>query len=192
MDLVDPRFRGQACIANPLFGTTSMHAAALFQVLGEERAREFFERFIANGGTIVSSIGEVRRRVAAGDFVIGITDTDDFNVAREEGQPVRAVYPDEDGVGTLVIPNAAVLISGGPNPAEGQEFIDALLRPSTEQALAYSPAAQMPARPGVPRPEHVPALDELSPMQVDYAGLAAELERLSRGFLQEWVARNSR
>jgi iron(III) transport system substrate-binding protein len=153
---------------------------------------EFFERFIANGGTIVSSNGEVRRRVAAGDFVIGITDTDDFNVAREEGQPVRAVYPDEDGVGTLVIPNAAVLISGGPNPAEGQEFIDALLRPSTEQALAYSPAAQMPARPGVPRPEHVPALEELSPMQVDYAGLAAELERLSRGFLLEWVARNSR
>jgi hypothetical protein len=38
----------------------------------------------------------------------------------------------------------------------------------------------------------VPALEELSPMQVDYAGLAAELERLSRGFLQEWVARNSR
>src|SRR5215207_972374 len=29
-DLADARFKGKACIANPLFGTTSMHAAALF------------------------------------------------------------------------------------------------------------------------------------------------------------------
>ncbi len=36
MDLLDKRFQGKACIANPLFGTTSMHAAALFAVLGEK------------------------------------------------------------------------------------------------------------------------------------------------------------
>ena len=65
-DLLDPRFKDSACLANPLFGTTSMHAAALFEVLGEQAAREFFEEFIENGGTIVSSNGEVRRRVAAG------------------------------------------------------------------------------------------------------------------------------
>ena len=28
-DLADPRFKDKACLANPLFGTTSMHAAAL-------------------------------------------------------------------------------------------------------------------------------------------------------------------
>ena len=55
MDLLDPRFRGKACIANPLFGTTSMHAAALFAVLGEEKAKAFFEGFTANGGTMLSS-----------------------------------------------------------------------------------------------------------------------------------------
>ena len=49
MDLLEPRFQGQACIANPLFGTTSMHAAALFEVLGAERARGFFERFVDSG-----------------------------------------------------------------------------------------------------------------------------------------------
>lgn len=192
MDLVDPRFRGQACIANPLFGTTSMHAAALFQALGEQRAREFFEQFVANGGTIVSSNGEVRRRVAAGDFALGITDTDDFNVARREGRPVAAVYPDAGGLGTLVIPNAAVLIAGGPNPDAGRQFIDFLLRPETERALAESAAAQMPVRAGVPRPEHVRALSELTPMQVDYTALAAALERLSEGYLREWVAQHSR
>jgi iron(III) transport system substrate-binding protein len=187
MDLLDPRFAGRACLANPLFGTTSMHAAALFQALGEQNAREFFERFIANGGTIVSSNGEVRRRVAAGDFALGITDTDDFNVAFQEGQPVRAVYPDADGIGTLIIPNAAVLIAGAPNPTGGKQFIDFLLRPETEQALAESDAAQMPLRAGVPAPDYVRSVASIMPMAVDYSELATELEELSKGFLVEWV-----
>ena len=147
MDLLEPRFQGQACIANPLFGTTSMHAAALFEALGEERARRFFEQFIENGGRIVSSNGEVRRRVAAGDCVLGLTDTDDANVARQEGKPVGVVYPDQEMMGTLIIPNAVVLLGGGPNPAAARRFIDYLLRPETEQALAESGAAQMPVRP---------------------------------------------
>lgn len=190
MDLLDPRFAGRACIANPLFGTTSMHAAALFQSLGEQEARQFFERFIANGGTIVSSNGEVRRRVAAGDFALGVTDTDDFNVAFQEGQPVQAVYPDADGIGTLIIPNAAVLIAGAPNAAGGKQFIDYLLRPETEQALAESRAGQMPLRTGVQTPDHVRSAASITPMAVDYSVLAAELEQLGEGFLLEWVSRH--
>src|SRR5262245_4931924 len=150
MDLLDPRFRGKVCIANPLFGTTSMHAAALFAVLGEGKAKAFFSGFTENGGKILSSNGEVRRRVALGEFAVGITDTDDANVARLEGKPVGIVYPDADGMGTLIIPNCAVRIAGGPNADAGRQFIDYLLRPETEQALAASEAAQMPLRPGVP------------------------------------------
>ncbi len=190
MDLLDERFRGQACIANPLFGTTSMHAAALFQVLGEARAKEFFEKFIANGGTIVSSNGEVRRRVAAGDFAVGITDTDDAHVALQEGKPVGVVFPDAGGMGTLVIPNAVMLIRGAPHPEAGKKFIDYLLRPETELALAESIAAQIPLRPGVKPPEGGYSLDEITPMKVDYVLLAKELEKLSRGFLKEWVDAN--
>ena len=59
MDLLDPRFKDQACIANPLFGTTSMHAAALFSILGEQEAKAFFDKFVENGGKILSSNGEV-------------------------------------------------------------------------------------------------------------------------------------
>ena len=187
MDLLDPRFKGKACIANPLFGTTSMHAAALFQVLGDEKAQAFFEEFTANGGSIVSSNGEVRRRVAAGDFAVGITDTDDAHVALQEGKPVEVVYPDADGMGTLIIPNAVVLIHGGPNPEEGRVFIDYLLLPETEQALAEGEAAQMPVRPGVKVPGEVRALDEIAQMKTDYLQLAHKLEDLSGGFLKEWV-----
>lgn len=191
LDLLDPRFTGKACIANPLFGTTSMHAAALFAVLGEEKAKAFFEGFATNRGKILSSNGEVRRRVADGEFAAGITDSDDVNVARIEGKPVGVVYPDADGMGTLIIPNCAVLIAGGPHLDKGRQFIDYLLRPETEKALAESEAAQMPLRPGVPTPEGIVSIEHLKPMAVDYATLAGLLENLSRGFLKDWVDRNS-
>ena len=191
MDLLDPRFEERACLANPLFGTTSMHAAALFEVLGEERASGFFEQFVANGGRIVSSNGEVRRRVAAGDFALGLTDTDDVNVALQEGKPVGVVYPDQETMGTLIVPNAVVLIEGGPNPSAARRFIDYLLQPETERALAESEAAQMPVRSGVDIPDHVRPLESITSMQVDYVKLAERLDQLSRAFLKDWVDTNS-
>ncbi|MDQ3622849.1 MAG: extracellular solute-binding protein, partial [Verrucomicrobiota bacterium] len=108
LDLGDRKWKAKGCIANPLFGTTSMHAAALFQVIGDAKAREFFEAMKANGVAILSSNGEVKRRVAAGDFAFGITDTDDASVAMKEGKPVGVIFPDQDGMGALIVPNCAV------------------------------------------------------------------------------------
>jgi iron(III) transport system substrate-binding protein len=189
MDLVEPRLKDKACIANPLFGTTSMHAAALFAALGDERAKDFFERFRANGGKMLSSNGEVRRRVADGELAVGLTDTDDANVARLEKKPIGVVYPDQDGTGTLIVPNCTVLIARGPNPEEGRAFIDYLLRPETEEALARSEAAQMPLRKGVPVPDGVTPVERLKAMVVDYGKLASRLQELTGGYLKEWAER---
>ena len=191
-DLADPRFQGKACLANPLFGTTSMHAAALFQALGDDKAKKFFQSLVENNVKILSSNGEVRRRVANGEFEIGLTDTDDVNVAIQEGKPVGFVYPDADGMGTLVMPNAAVLIRGGPNAENGKKFIDYLLRAETELELARSEAAQMPLRPDVELPDGFPfkRVTQLKAMSVDYGTLAVKLEELSLGFLKQWVDEN--
>ena len=185
-DLIAPRFKGKACVANPLFGTTSMHAAALFDVLGEKKAREFFDAMITNNVSMLSSNGEVKRRVATGEFAIGFADTDDANEAMKEGKPIGTVFPDQDGIGTLIVPNAAVLIARGPNAENGRKFIDYLLTAEVEKALAAS-AAQMPLRPAVPVPADVRRVDEIKTMKVDYAKLGARLEELSRGFLKAWV-----
>lgn len=188
----NPDFRGKGCIANPLFGTTSMHAAALFVALGDKGGRDYFDALTRNGIRIVSSNGEVRRRVAAGDCAVGISDSDDAYMALKDKKPVGIVYPDENEMGTLIIPNATVLIAGGPNPTDGKEFIDFLLSTETEQALAESDAAQIPLRSGVKVPPHVRTLDKLYPMNVDYGKLATKLDEISQGFLKAWVAKNSR
>lgn len=187
-DLVDPKWKGKSCLANPLFGTTSMHAAAWFETMGEEKARAYFAALTANQAKMLSSNGEVKRRVAAGDFAFGLTDTDDAVGAVLEGKPVAFVFPDQDGTGTLLVPNAAVLIANAPHAENGQRFIDYLLSADTEKALAVSEAAQIPLRPGVPGPAKLPPLDKIKAMTVDYAKLAERLDGLQNGFLKEWVA----
>jgi iron(III) transport system substrate-binding protein len=189
-DLVDPRFAGRACLANPLFGTTSMHVAALVGVLGEEKTRAFLEGFAKNGGRLASSNGDVKRRVASGECALGLTDTDDAFGAKKDGAPVETVFPDADGLGTLVVPNAAVLISGAPHSDEGRRLIDFLLSPEVERALAESDAAQMPVRAGVSAPPGVPVLQDLRAMPVDYGRLGAVLDEIQRGWLKDWVDRN--
>jgi len=190
-DLNDPSFSGKACVANPLFGTTSMHAAALFQVLGKEKAEEFFNNFTANGGRILGSNGDVKDRVAAGECAIGLTDTDDVNMAISEKLHVGFVFPDQDGMGTLLIPNCAVLINGAPHVEEAKQFIDFLLAPETENILASSMAAQIPLRKAIKGPEIFPPISEIKTMKVDYSTLATTLEKIMKGFLKEWVDNNS-
>jgi iron(III) transport system substrate-binding protein len=181
--------RGKGCIANPLFGTTSMHAAALFLALGDDGGRDFFEGLSRNGVRMVSSNGEVHRRVAAGDCAVGLADSDDAHEAIRDGKPVAVVYPDENGIGTLIVPNAAVLIANAPHSENGKKFVDFLLGPETERALAEGDAAQIPLRPTVAAPPDVRTIDQIKPMPVDYGKLADALDRLSRGFLRQWAAK---
>jgi len=104
-DLADPRWKGEATLANPLFGTTTMHAAALFAAWGDEEANRFFQQLKDNNVRVASSNGEVKRLVVAGEATFGLTDTDDANEALKENAPVDVIYPDQDAMGTLVMPS---------------------------------------------------------------------------------------
>src|SRR3989337_4588933 len=76
-DLTKAVWIGQVAIANPLFGTTAIHIAALFIALGDEKAKGFLNDLKANGVKIVSSNSEVRRLVARGQVKLRTTDPDD-------------------------------------------------------------------------------------------------------------------
>jgi iron(III) transport system substrate-binding protein len=183
-DLANPRFKGQAAIANPLFGTTTMHVAALFAAWGDEEAKRFLGALRDNGVRVASSNGEVKRLVANGEAAIGLVDTDDAHEASEERAPVDVVWPDQDRLGTLVMPTAVVLMKNDPHPQAGKAIIDHLLTGDVERKLAES-AAQMPLRADV----HVPGvrpISEIRAMQVDYERVAAEMDRI-QPWLRQWV-----
>jgi iron(III) transport system substrate-binding protein len=184
-DLADPRFKGKTAIANPLFGTATMHVAALFSAWGDDRAKAFLGSLKDNGVRIASSNGEVKRLVAAGDIAFGLTDTDDAHEALKDGAPVRVVYPDQQEMGTLVMPTVVVLIKGGPHPGAARKLIDCMLSAEVERRMAAS-AAHMPLRAGVQLPENVRPLESMKAMEVDYGKVAHEMERI-QPWLREWV-----
>lgn len=188
MDLADPKWRGRASMPYPLFGTMSAHVAALFLVLGDEKARNYFRALKANGVLVVDGNAESRDRVAAGDVAVGFTDTDDANVAVQAGKPVRTVYPDQDGFGTLLIPNTIALVAGAPHTDQGKRLIDYLLSAAVEEKLASGESAQIPLRSGIKVPKGLRPAAEIKTMQIDWSQLADKLDEAMK-FAQETFVR---
>jgi iron(III) transport system substrate-binding protein len=184
-DLAAPRFRDDAAIANPLFGTTTVHVAALAWRWGEEEVQRFLDQIRENGVRIASSNGEVRRLVEEGEVTVGLTDTDDAIEARARGAPVEIVYPDQEGFGTLVMPTTVVRIRGGPHPEGARRLVDHLLSRPAERYLAAH-GAHMPLHAGVEAPPGLPNVHEIHAMEVDYAEIAKVLERI-QPWLRSWV-----
>jgi iron(III) transport system substrate-binding protein len=175
-DLADPKWKGQVAMADPRFGSTSFHVAALYALAGDEKMDDFFKRLKANGVRIVDGNSLVRDLVARGDVRVGLTDTDDVNVAVENGQSIAMVLPDRSGLGVPVMPNMVSLIANAPNADQGRKLIDYLLSADVEQQLAQSEAVQIPLHAGVPGPKHIPAIDTFKPMTLDFAKAASRVE----------------
>jgi iron(III) transport system substrate-binding protein len=175
-DLADPRWRGQVAMADPRFGSTSFHVAALYAMAGDEKMDDFFRRLKANGVRIVDGNSVVRDLVARGDVKVGLTDTDDVNVAIEDGQPIAMVLPDATGLGVPVMPNMVSLIAQGPHPDEGRRLIDYLLSADVERQLAQSDAVQIPLHAGVQGPKNIPGIGTFKPMTLDYTKAATRVE----------------
>jgi iron(III) transport system substrate-binding protein len=175
-DLSDPKWKGQVVMADPRFGSTSFHVAALYALAGDEKMDDFFRRLKANGVRIVDGNSVVRDLVARGDAKVGLTDTDDVNVAVENGQPIAMVLPDRNGLGVPVMPNMVSLIANAPHGEEGRKLIDYLLSADVERQLAQSEAVQIPLHAGVRGPKNIPSIDTFKPMTLDYAKAASRVE----------------
>lgn len=175
-ELADSKWRGQVAIADPRFGSTSFHVAALYAMAGDEKMDDFFRRLKANGVKVVAGNSVVRDLVARGEVKVGLTDTDDVNVAIEDGQPIAMILPDAAGLGVPVMPNMVSLIANGPNPDEGRRLIDYLLSADVERQLAESEAVQIPLHTGVQGPKNIPAIETFKPMTLDYTKAANRVE----------------
>jgi iron(III) transport system substrate-binding protein len=184
----DPRWKGKAIIANPLFGTTTTQVATLFYLWGEGKARKFMEDLKSNGIKISTSNGESADWVAAGEAGFSLVDSDDAVNRMRQGKPVEMRCPDqgEKGFGCLILPNVAVLIQGAPHPENGKRLVNYLLSRETERKLAFADCAQIPLHPGVETPPDVLRIEQLRTLPIDYPAVARKLQEI-QPYLKEWV-----
>jgi len=187
-DLTNDIYKGRVTMANPLFGTTTFHISALFTELGDEAAKQFLTDLKNNGIVIATSNGDVKKRVMNGEVACGLTDTDDAFEAQKENENIAIVFLDQDGIGSLIMPNTVSLIKGSANHENAKLLMDYLLSRETEEALAKS-CAQMPLHKDVKTPSAVPSLDHIRPMKIDYDQTARKLVDI-QAYLKKWVEEN--
>lgn len=184
----DPVWKRKGVIANPLFGTTTVQMAALFALWGDSRTERFLEGLRENEVKISTSNGESADLVASGEFDFSLVDSDDAVSRVRRGKPVEIVIPDqgENQPGTLILPNAAVLINGRENTDNAKRLIDYLLSRETEQKLAFADCAQIPLHPGVETPPDVPKIENIKVMPVDYTLVAQKVKQI-QPILKTWM-----
>jgi len=182
MDLTEARFRDKIVMADPRFGTTGGHLAAMktywTRAFGSQHFyTAFLEGLAANNARLLpSGNAGVVDAVARGEAVVGMTDTDDVWAAQQRGFDVKLIYPRHDvqterpGGGTLLIPNTVARVKDGPNPAHAKQLIDFLLSPDVERILAESVSHNVPLRPGLADEFQQYKVDD--PLDVDYVAAA--------------------
>ncbi|MCA8957086.1 MAG: extracellular solute-binding protein [Planctomycetes bacterium] len=159
-DLIDPKWKGQCAIARPLTGTTLTHFTALRLAMGEQKLDEFIAAMRSNEVAFLQSNGATMKETASGKLAFALTDTDDFHVALRKGNPVAAVFPDQEdgGLGTMLIPNSVAMVKGAPHPEAARKLIDFILSKEVEGLLAAARSAQIPLRADVTGPSEAQIL----------------------------------
>ncbi len=123
-------------LANPLFGTTRGHVAAMLSMWGEPAFTAWVDKFAAAGiaGRLAAGNSVATKEVALGQAPICATDTDDVNVLGDAGQKIAMTYPDMGDGGTLLLPNAAGIIKNGPHLEAARELMTFLCSDFVEEA----------------------------------------------------------
>jgi len=156
-DMADPQYADRIVMANPQFGTTRGHMAALLAAWGEPAFRAYLEGLARNGVRLADGNAQCVMVVTRGQADFGWTDTDDAYVAQQRGDSIAIAFAGMSGPqgavvqGTLWIPNSCGLVAGGPNPDGGRRLIEYICSAGVERKLAESESGNIPVRESVRR-----------------------------------------
>lgn len=159
--LTNAAFSSRVSIAFPLFGTTATHFVALRQHWGESNWLVWCRALAANRPFLEEGNSHVVKRVARGEALIGLTDSDDITAAQREGLPVTAlpIFPE-----SLLIPNTLGLVAKPkPNPA-AEKLYEFLQSPAVREQLIAAAALEL----------ETPSTNTLRP---DWPALLRDLDR---------------
>ncbi len=151
-DIADPRHKGRLGVANPLFGTTRGHFAAMLALWGEPEYIGFLKALReTTAGTLIEGNATAARLVGRGELHLCATDTDDVYARQARGEPVDMVFPDMGDGGTLLIPNSVAVLAGAPHPEAARRLAEFIASEQTERMLAGSASRNIPVRPSLRR-----------------------------------------
>jgi iron(III) transport system substrate-binding protein len=186
----DPRNRGRAVIANPLFSTTGVHIAALFTVWGDQRATAFLDAMKQNQVRVSAYNGQSADLVMAGTVDFALVDSDVAVSRLRRNKELDMIYPDQlqDQDGVFIVPSAVVLIRGARHLQNARRLIDYLLSKETERRLAFDDCVRIPLHNGIETPLEIRRIEAMHTMKVDFAAVARKMLEI-QPVLKAWSGR---
>jgi len=184
-DLAQPAFASKVVFANPLFGTTRGHMAAMLTAWGEAEFASWVERLAAGGvaNRLAAGNAQVAKAVSMGQAVLGATDTDDVYAQQRSGAKVEMLYLDMGGGGTLLLPNTVAVLKNAPHAPFAKQLAAFLCSEQVEEMLAASDSRNVPVRPGLRARLHI----ELPPnTPVDYVKAAEAMPKAIEIVQETW------
>lgn len=147
-ELTDPKWKGKVATSGFDDRTSVSWVASLVAVKGEAFTKKFIDDLIANGMAILPTSTDVRQKVAAGEYAIGLTNSPAYWMQHEDAS-VAFVYPDQktESIGTPVTISTVSIVSGTAHLAAAQAFVDYILSPEALPLLLGSPNYELSLRP---------------------------------------------
>lgn len=181
LELSDPKWKGKAGLALPLYGTTATHFTILSNEMGAEKAEQWFSE-VAKNATILSGNKQVALAVAAGNLHWGLTDTDDAIIEIDRGGPVAMIFPDQGPaqMGTMLLPTSVAVIRNSPHPVAAGALADLLVSEEVEGRLAIADSAQIPLRPNSRVTSRLPLPTGVRWAEVDYGAACDTWETMQQ------------
>jgi len=169
-------------IANPAFGTTRGHLAAIYVQLGR---KDFTEQMSKIQWRTYDGNAAVVRAVANGECDAGLTDYDDYQAGLANKWPLGCSFIplDPDSPAQIVAtPGTIALVAGAPHPDLAKAFIDEMLSVATEQTLAAGEWASLPVLKGVPTPSD--RFKDIAPARIDWDKAANFLDQTATAWAE--------
>jgi iron(III) transport system substrate-binding protein len=146
-EVIDAALAGDlsnVAVAQPLYGTTLTHYSVLWLQWGADRLQRWHQSIRDRGIVEVKGNAVVKNLVAAGKCALGWTDTDDFFLAVDEGEPVDMRPIRTPNGETICIPNSVAVVKNCRHRKLAERLVDYLLSEEVELRLANSRSRQVP------------------------------------------------
>lgn len=128
-ELLDPKWKGEVVIGDPLTsGTAFTFAVAMERAHGSD----FFDKLRANGVRVAGGNAAVLQKVEGGEAKVGVVLLENVLAAKARGSPVEEVWPTD---GAVIIPGPVAILSSSRNPAAARAFNDVVLSPEGQKVI---------------------------------------------------------
>ena len=131
-DLLKPEYKGEIVVAHPgSSGTAYTMLATLVQLMGEEKAMEYFKKFNGQVRQYTKSGTAPGRMVGTGEATIGITFLHDGIKYQKEGYSDIILAAPSEGTGFEI--GGVALLKNGPDQENAKKFIDWVLSKKVQE-----------------------------------------------------------